>query len=534
MQRAETTQADTDFDVIVAGYGLAGETAASLVARLGHRVCAFERYPDLYGLPRTVSFDGESQRIVDKAADHREATRESTTVNAYEIMDADLKPIIAQRWSDDAVCGFHNRVSFYQPHLEAALDKGAKEHGAEIELGWEVVDVVAEPGRVVATVREHAAADQPPLEAPAERKVSARYLIGADGARSTVRDAVGADWEYFDYSAAWMSVDVMRKGAVERFDPHVASQIISPERVIAAIPIGDRRIRFEFLLGGDVSEHDGLDEAACYRFLEEAWSITRDEVEIYRSVVYPFEGRMSDVWRRDRILLAGDAAHLMPPFTGMGAVSAFRDVGNLAWKLDFVLRGLSPEELLDTYQEERAPNTLHYINTGVAMGHLFTMDDPQAARERDERMRSGGTEFPPEPEYEHGVFSSDETGPVPPAGSRAPMGRVRRGAAEGRFDDIVGWGFAIVARGGDPAAGLDQDQRALLERIGCSVTRLGEDGPDGVLELDDEYQRWLDQHGVIGFVSRPDFRVFAGIRTLDEIPALVDDLGAQLGTSVAA
>jgi hypothetical protein len=148
-------------------------------------------------------------------------------------------------------------------------------------------------------------------------------------------------------------------------------------------------------------------------------------------------------------------------------------------------------------------------------------------------MRSGGTEFPPEPEYDHGVLSSDDGGAIRPAGARAPMGRVRRGDSEGRFDDVVGWGFAIIARGGDPAAALDSSQRALLDRIGCSVTQLGEDGPDGVVELDDEYERWLGEHGVIGFVSRPDFRVFAGIRALEEIPALVDDLGAQLGTSVS-
>src|ERR1700756_5455769 len=111
---------ETDYDVIVAGYGLAGETATSLLARLGHRVVAFERYPQLYGLPRTVSFDGESQRIVDKAADHAAATRESTECNVFEIMDADHQLILAQRWNDDKVCGFHNRVSFYHPLLEEA------------------------------------------------------------------------------------------------------------------------------------------------------------------------------------------------------------------------------------------------------------------------------------------------------------------------------------------------------------------------------------------------------------------------------
>jgi 3-(3-hydroxy-phenyl)propionate hydroxylase len=523
-----------DYDVIVAGYGLAGETATSLLARLGHRVVAFERYPALYGLPRTVSFDGESQRIVDKAADHVAAMRESTTINVFKILDADLRLILAQRWSDDLVCGFHNRVSFYHPLLEEALDEGARRHGAQVDLGWEVVNVVDVGDHVVVTVREHEAADEPPLDNPAERTVTAKYLVGADGSKSTVREFIGATWAYFDYNDAWMSVDVLRKTRVERFDPHVASLIISPERVIAAIPIGDRRIRFEFLLGGDTADHKLLTEDDSYAFLEDAWGITRDDVEIYRSVVYPFEGRMSDVWRKGRVLLAGDAAHIMPPFTGMGAVSAFRDAGNLAWKLDFVLRGISPESLLETYREERAPNTLYYINSGVAMGRMFALNDPQAAAERDAAMRAGGQEFPPEAEYDFGTFHKDDEGLIRPAGVRAPMGVVRRGKEEARFDDVVGWGFSLVARGGNPGAGLSDTQRAVLAEIGCTATQLGFDGPGGVLETDDEYERWFTQYGVIGYIQRPDFRVFAGIRSLDEIPGLVDDLAAQLGVKVPA
>ena len=522
----------TDFDVIVVGYGLAGETLTSLLARLGHRVVAFERYPALYGLPRTVSFDGESQRIVDKAADHAAATRESTTVNAFEIMDADLKLILAQRWNDDKVCGFHNRVSFYHPLLEEALDVGARKHGAQIDLGWEAVKVVQHDDHVEVTVREHEAADEPPLVNPTERTVTAKYVVGADGSKSTVRTTVDATWENFDYRDAWMSVDVLRKHELARFDPHTAPMIISPERVIAAIPIGDRRIRFEFLLGGEVDEHAHMTEDESYRFLEESWGIGRDDVEIYRQVVYPFEGRMSDIWRDRRVLLAGDAAHLMPPFTGMGAVSAFRDAGNLAWKLDFVLRGLVSEDILDTYKLEREPNVRWYINSGVGMGKMFALDDPKAAAERDAAMRAGGQEFPPDPEYDFGILEKDGDAPLRPAGIRGPMGVVRKGSTEGRLDDVVGWGFQLVVRGGDPAAGLSDDQRAFLTTIGGTLTELGGDGPNSVVELDDEYTRWFDQHGVIGYITRPDFRVFAGIRSLDEIPSLIDDLAAQLGVAV--
>jgi len=517
---------ETEYDVAVIGYGLAGATIGSLLARLGHRVAIFERYPSLYGLPRTVSFDGESQRIVDKACDHALATRESTTIDAFEIVDANLQLIIARHWNDDKECGFHNRVSFYQPHLEDALDQGARRHGAAVTLGWGAVEVTQDADRVVVTLQEHQAADDPPLEHPRRRTVTARYLVGADGAKSTVRAATGAQWESFDYRDAWLSVDVIRKVALERFDPHIATQIIAPERVIAAIPIGDRRIRFEFLLGGEPEDHQDLTPESGYRFLEEAWGVGRDEVDIYRSVIYPFEGRMATSWRDGRILLAGDAAHLMPPFTGMGAVSAFRDAGNLAWKLDFVLRGVTSDALLDSYRHERAPNTLHYIESGVAMGHLSTLRDPEAAAARDAAMRAGGTEMPEDPEYEVGILHKDADGvAIRPAGKREPMGLVRSGDQEGTFDAVAGWGFSLVLRGSNPAAELREDQRGLLARLGCKTVQLG---GDGLVELDGEYERWFAENDVIGYIARPDFRVFAGIRSPEEIPGLVDDLASQL------
>ncbi len=233
------------------------------------------------------------------------------------------------------------------------------------------------------TVREHHAAGEPPLENPQERTVTAKYLVGADGARSIVRESIETEWDYFDYRDAWLSVDVERLSELPQFDPRIATQIVSTDRVTAVVPIGSKRIRFEFLLGGEPEDHYSLDEAAGYEFLRSAWNVGRDDVKIYRQVVYPFEGRMARLWRRGRVLIAGDAAHLMPPFTGMGAVSAFRDTANIAWKLDFVLRGLASESLLDTYQLERAPNTLGYIQLGVAIGQMCTISDPKAAELRD-------------------------------------------------------------------------------------------------------------------------------------------------------
>jgi 3-(3-hydroxy-phenyl)propionate hydroxylase len=225
----------------------------------------------------------------------------------------------------------------------------------------------------------------------------------------------------------------------------------------------------------------------------------------------------------------------MPPFVGMGAVSAFRDAVNAAWKLDLILREIAPDSLLDTYQEERAPHTLAYIQLGVAIGKMCTITDPEAAAARDAAMRAGGMEQPPDPEYDHGIFAKDAGGaPIRPAGLREPMGVIRRGSAEGRLDDVVGWGFTLALRGSDPGAGLDAEQRAFLADIGCNLVQLGGDGPHSVTELDNEYERWLTEHDVIGYLGRRDFRVFAGVRSPAEIPGLVDDLASQLQARVRA
>jgi 3-(3-hydroxy-phenyl)propionate hydroxylase len=520
------------FDVVVAGYGLAGESLASLLGRLGHRVCVFERWPTLYGLPRTVSVDGEGARILAKAGDIDHALSASSNIRRFDIVDADHRLITAMTWGEEKVCGFHNRISFYQPNVEEAIDAAARRHGAEVNQGWELASFVQDDEAVTVTAREHGRAGTPDPGGAQERTVTSRYLVGGDGARSTTRQGIGSDWSYFGYRDAWLSVDVLRKRELPGLDPQVATQIIAHDRVIAAIPLGTERIRFEFLLGGEPEEHQDLTEDAGYRFLHEAWGLTRDDVEIYRQVVYPFEGRLADPWRKRRVFLAGDAAHLMPPFVGMGAVSAFRDAVNLAWKLDLVLRGVCADALLDTYQQERRPHTHALIDVGVALGQICTISDPAAAAARDTAMRAGGTEPPPDPEYDVGIFKQDASGtPIRPAGLREPQGVVTERGRTGLFDDVVGWGFTLALRGVDPLQALSAAQRAFLDRIRCHVVQLGSEPAPGVtVERDDAYERFCSQHEIIGFLSRPDFRVFAGIRELQEVPRVVADLQRQLQT----
>ncbi|MEK8172457.1 FAD-dependent monooxygenase [Streptomyces sp. M19] len=116
-----------------------------------------------------------------------------------------------------------------------------------------------------------------------------------------------------------------------------------------------------------------------------------------RSTTYIFQARWADEWRLGHVLLAGDAAHLMPPFAGQGMCSGVRDVANLAWRLDLVLRETAPESLLDTYTEERKAQVRESILASVQLGRLICVTDPAAAEERDatvlanRRGRAAGT-----------------------------------------------------------------------------------------------------------------------------------------------
>src|SRR5213079_1466539 len=117
-----------------------------------------------------------------------------------------------------------------------------------------------------------------------------------------------------------------------------------------------------------------------------------------RHIVYRFQARWVDTWRYGRLLLAGDAAHLMPPFAGQGMCSGLRDAANLEWKLDLILTGRADERILDSYGPERAEHVRHFIDASMALGSVICVTDPAAADQRDAAMRvdlAAGVEQPP-------------------------------------------------------------------------------------------------------------------------------------------
>jgi 3-(3-hydroxy-phenyl)propionate hydroxylase len=450
------------------------------------------------------------------------------------MLDGEENLLLSIDWSELHICGYPGRISFFQPDVEDAMDRAARDRGAEIHQGWQLVGIEQDSDAITVRARKRdvgygAAGGE-------ERTFRAKYLVGADGARSFTREALGITREDFGFRDAFLSIDCERLRPLDsKFD--VAYSISAPGRTIAYIPIGRNRMRFEFLINPDDDHTELLVPEIGYDFLNQAYGLTQEDVRIYRQVVYPFEGKLAHQWRKGRAFIAGDAAHLMPPFLGQGACSALRDAINVSWKLDLVLKGVAPDALLDTYEQERSAHAAVLVQGSVIVGQIACERDPEKAAARDAMYRSGDVPPPPDqPKLTDGILHKAEDGTIQaPTAELMEQGIGRLDGRTGRFDDLVGWGFHLIAWEEDPLDRLSGDQQAFLESIGTKAVKITSDpyAEGAWLDLDRTYESWFTDRDMLRAVLvRPDFSVFGGVSSMDDLPALVDDLRTQLGAEV--
>ncbi|HSV40695.1 MAG TPA: bifunctional 3-(3-hydroxy-phenyl)propionate/3-hydroxycinnamic acid hydroxylase [Nocardioidaceae bacterium] len=498
-------------DVVIVGYGPVGAMLANLLGQAGVSTIVLERDVKPHTLPRAGATDDEVIRIFQAAGLADELLPHLDLGQSTRFLSAQGDPLVTMRPSGGRN-GFPQLAFFYQPDLERVLHKGVERYPrVTVRMGVRVEALHDDGDGVTVWTRAADHGRQTPIRA--------RWVVACDGGRSSVRTMSSIGFDGATYGQPWLVVDAKLEEPLT--DVTCFEFIGKPDRPAVTLPLPGTHHRWEFMVlpGEDHAEVATLENA---RRLVSPW-VDPDRITILRHIVYTFHARTAARWRSGRVLLAGDAAHLMPPFAGQGLSSGLRDAHNLAWKLAAVLARTADPSVLDTYEQERRPHVTRMTRLTRFSGALVQTRSPRVAKVRDALLKGASrsayfTEgrFKPDLRYPSGAFvASRHRGAghcFPQPTVRTPDGRL------GPLDDVLGSGWAVVGRELDPQAHLGAASRALWSSLGTQYVTLSrpghrptrsEPGTIDVEDLDGHALDFVNHHGGDFAVVRPDRIVFA-------------------------
>lgn len=514
------------YDVVVIGYGPCGQMASLQLGQAGHRVIALERHPQLYGLSRAGHIDDEIMRTLQRIGAGEEFREDAVAWELYDMRNkadgGDL--LMSLDWSQTGPHGFRGHWIFYQNNLELALDHRVRAlDNVEVHMNHEVIEIDQDDDGVVVRYRDR--------KSGSEHTIRAAYAVAADGANSFVREQLGIKTTEGNLGPLQLVIDTVQKRDLHfEFDN---GQFADPERPGCLFQLGKSHRRWEFTLLPDEKPEDfTLDRV--WELLE-PW-VTPEDVEVIRHPVYQFRESMTDEWRRDRVFLIGDAAHILWPFAGEGMCNGLRDASALAWRLDLVLRGLADVSVLDSYEGDRKPNMQGWTDLSREIGLPCIITDPEAAAQRDQFLMAAMKDpslMPPWPALPGPTAFSRPGDPL--AGAPAVQGQVSEGDKVGLFDDVVGRGFQLIAVDSAVLDELSADNRDFLDSIGATIASVGKDPAATVTDEEGTYATWFAEHGRVAVLARPDFYLWGSAADAGDVNTLIEDFRSALsGSAVRA
>jgi 3-(3-hydroxy-phenyl)propionate hydroxylase len=508
---------DVDVEVVIIGAGPVGLTLANILGLHGVRTLVFEERTTLIDYPRGVGLDDEALRtfqaigLVNRILPHTVPNQILRFVDAKRRVLAEMAPA-------DARFGWPKRNGFVQPLVDAELLSGL-DRFEHVDVRWgQPMTSFIEAGDAV-TVELGGGGDSSNLRA--------RYVVGCDGGRSVTRRLMGVSFDGTTSPTRWLVVDIAN-------DPlgHPNSEVgADPERPYASISIAHGIRRFEFMIHADETDEQAEDPAFLARMLA-SFVPHPDRVEVIRHRIYTHHSRIAGAFRSGRLLLAGDAAHLMPVWQGQGYNSGIRDAANLGWKLAAVVTGSADDALLDTYDVERRKHARAMIDLSTMVGRVISPTNRRVATVRDFVVRSASIvpslkryvlemRFKPMPRYEHGAVVHSE-----PRRADSPVGTLfvqpivdTREHQSVMLDDVLGGWFAVVCWNNNPREILGAafanwkvlGAKFVAARPLGQLHWTGHDDPDVAIVGDrgGDLKAWFDTHKESVLFLRPD-RCIAG------------------------
>ncbi len=556
------TVADMHSDVVIVGAGPAGLALANLLGGYGRDVVVLEQRSDLIDYPRGVGLDDESMRSIQTMGLAQQVEPFTIPHHVMRLVNGRGETMVTNAPQGEPF-GWPRKFGFIQPLVDRELYRGLSRYDSVRVLFGHTVIASTDRGdhvEVTATVAE-------PDGSTHEESFTADYLVGCEGGSSLTRKRMDVDFAGRSPSTRWVVIDV-------RNDPLGLPNVYlgaDPARPYVSIGLPHGIRRWEFMLFDDEPDERVEDDVFVAELLTDHVP-DPSSLDVIRRRVFTHHGRIASSFRQGRILIAGDAAHLMPVWMGQGWNSGIRDATNLAWKLASVLSGQADASLLDTYDAERRDHAKAMVDLSLTFGSVIKPTNRVVCAVRDSLSRAmnlsprvtsyfADMRFKPMPFYANGVVVAPDT-LVPgrqerkrtsrfvtarnavekktPVGVQFPQPRVNCAEhADTRLDDVIGPWWTVAAWGNDPARLFTPEQRKQLERMGARLVSFmsesqrpwaereyAESGTLVVGCVDGALKGWFDRHAVGVVFLRPDRFVGAA--------CLAQDAGAALAALRAA
>ena len=491
-------RSETQVDVAIVGCGPAGVVLATLLGQAGIRVHICDRLPSVYEIPRAISLDHEILRVFQQMGVIEQVMPFTEPFTNSEFFGVDGQLIRRMTMVQAPYPqGYTPSVVFSQPPVERIL----REHVSglphvSMAMGLAMTEFSQDANGVSLNYEDSS-------------QVHARYAVACDGGASAMRDSLGIGFEDLDFDEPWLVVDVLvnEKGLAKL--PKTSVQYCEPDRPCTLVIGPQNHRRWEISLKPEEDPVQAATPEATWKFLSR-W-LTPEDGELWRQSSYRFHALVAERWREGRVFLAGDAAHMQPPFLGQGMCQGVRDVANLAWKLTSVLkgdvRGMAAEKLLDSYGEERKAHVRELTSRIKGVGALVCERNVDKARARDSKLLAecGGI-VKDTPRQD--VLPALTTGlifPSPGAGTLFPQPRMNQGQL---MDHLIGYPWCWVT---------DGTVKAEVPHGVTTIDLSEEPESEGVVAL------WMQRHDVHAALIRPDHYVFASATNLADAQQLFEN-----------
>ena len=500
-------------EVAILGAGPVGLTLANYLSKQGVQVTVIEQLDQLIDYPRAIGIDDEALRTIQSLGLVEQVLPHTTPNHAMRFLTpkghcfADIQPLTRE-------FGFSRRNAFIQPQVDNVLLQGLKQYPkTEVLFSRQLMEFSQDTQSVTLKMQNKQGQNE---------VVKAQYLIACDGGNSVVRRTLNISFDGKTAPNQWIVIDIENDPLAT---PHIYL-CCDPVRpyVSAALPHGIRR--FEFMVMPGETQEELSKPENINKLLAKVLPNTQN-IEVIRQRVYTHNARIAEKFRVDRILLAGDAAHIMPVWQGQGYNSGMRDAFNLGWKMALVIQGKVGPELLDSYQIERKDHAKAMIDLSVMAGHVlappkkwqgFVRDGIAYALNYIKPIKQYLLEmrFKPMPQYHDGVL-------IPNTQKNSPVGKMfiqpKVQLVTGEhvlLDEVIGNDFAILAWGVDPQWGLSAASMQQWKKLGVKFIqvlpaiqlqnekRKQYDGVICVGDIGTEIRTWFGHTNDSMVILRPD------------------------------